>query len=67
MDENDRTALESRIAHLERTIEELSDVIARQDRDMQKMERKLDLLIERQGQPEADGGVFLGDQRPPHW
>lgn len=67
MDEATQTALETRIAHLERMVEELSDVIARQDREMQQLSRKLTMVIERQGQPEPDGGVFLGDQKPPHW
>lgn len=61
--------LEERIAHLTRTVEDLSDVIARQAEEIALLERRMRLVIERLAEADADSGgsVALGDQRPPHW
>jgi SlyX protein len=60
---------EERIAHLERSVEELSAVLARQDREIVALTRRLALLMEREADraAEAGGGVILADERPPHW
>ncbi|SLN45104.1 hypothetical protein PSA7680_02294 [Pseudoruegeria aquimaris] len=70
MDQEDRiTHLEELIAHLTRTVEDLSDVIARQDQDITRLKNRVQLLVEREAQREADEGssIPLADQRPPHW
>jgi len=61
--------LEENIAHLTRMVEELSDVIARQDSDIARLTHKVEMLIAREAGREADspGGVLLGDDRPPHY
>lgn len=61
--------IEEQIAHLTRTVDELSDVIARQERDMERLARRVGLLLEREAEREADGAgtIPLADQRPPHW
>ena len=60
----DTTALEEQIAHLTRTVEDLSDVVARQEREIAQLQARVGMLVAR----EADGGtVPLADQRPPHW
>ncbi|MDO6586912.1 SlyX family protein [Salipiger sp. 1_MG-2023] len=66
---NDTSALEERLAHLERTTDDLSSVVARQDRDIALLTRRLALLIEREADRQADGagGVVMGDERPPHY
>ncbi|MEM9872403.1 MAG: SlyX family protein [Pseudomonadota bacterium] len=63
------TELQERIAHLERTIEELSDVVARQDADIARLMRQADVLIAREAERDAagTGGVVIGDERPPHY
>jgi len=63
------TEIQERIAHLERTIDELSDVVARQDADIARLKRQVDLLISREADRDAagSGGVILGDERPPHY
>lgn len=63
------TELEERIAHLMKVSEELSDVVARQDREIDTMKHRLQMLMEREAQREFDegGSVPLADQRPPHW
>lgn len=69
MSEADRVALEERIAHLTAMVEDLSDIVARQERELAVLSRRLGLLMEREAGREADAGgtVPLADQRPPHW
>ncbi|WP_132861547.1 SlyX family protein [Shimia isoporae] len=61
--------LEEQIAHLTRTVEELSDVIARQDGEIALLTRRVQMLLEREASRESDGGggVVMGDERPPHY
>lgn len=61
--------LEEKIAHLTRTVEDLSDIVARQGQALDLVTRRLRALIEREAGREADGGaqIPLADQRPPHW
>ncbi|MCZ2500606.1 SlyX protein, partial [Xylophilus sp. Kf1] len=58
--------LEEALAHLTRLTDELSEVIARQDRDLARVTRRLDqlLLAEAERQADAAGSVALADQRP---
>lgn len=62
-------AAEEEIAHLVRTVDDLSDQLARQAREIDQMTRKLALLMNRLAEQEADqgGSIPLADQRPPHW
>lgn len=61
--------LEEQLAQLLRTVDELSDVIARQDKDIAMLTRRVDMLMQREGEREAEasGGIVLGDERPPHY
>lgn len=65
----DVTHLEEQIAHLTKTVEELSDIVARQETELAVAIRRIGMLMEREAQREADTGgtVPLADQRPPHW
>ena len=65
----DVTHLEEQIAHLTRTVEELSDIVARQETDLAVAKRRIGMLMEREAAREADAGgtIPLADQRPPHW
>ncbi|WGH77563.1 SlyX family protein [Jannaschia ovalis] len=62
-------AIEERIAHLIRQVEDLSDVVARQSGEIDRLERRVALLMERAAEAESEGqgSVPLADQRPPHW
>ncbi|MBF9029131.1 SlyX protein [Rhodobacterales bacterium HKCCE3408] len=64
-----REALESHIAHLEHVLEELSSVVARQDREIADLTRRVALLMRREAEREAEGGgaVPIAGERPPHW
>ncbi|WP_107496386.1 SlyX family protein [Thalassobius sp. I31.1] len=61
--------LEEQIAHLTRTVEELSDIVARQETELAVLNRRSSMLMEREAQREMEvgGTVPLADQRPPHW
>lgn len=57
------------LAHLTRQVEDLSDVIARQDREIAVLTRRVEMLMNREAERELDqgGSVPLADQKPPHW
>ncbi len=61
--------LEEQIAHLTRALDDLSDVVTRQEREIALLTRRVQLLLEREAERESDlgGGITLGDERPPHW
>ena len=65
----DLTPLEERIAHLTRMVDDLSDVVARQEGDIARLTRRVQLLIDREASRayENDDAAPLADQRPPHW
>lgn len=67
--EDRQTALEEQVAHLTRIVDELSDVIARQDREIDRLARRLQLLVDREAERDVAGGmeIPLADQKPPHW
>lgn len=69
MSDKQITALEEHVAHLTRVVEDLSDVVARQENEMSRITRRLALVMERAAERElAQGGtVQLADQKPPHW
>jgi SlyX protein len=63
------TDLEEQVAYLTKTVDDLSEVIARQDRTLDTVTRRLHLLMERAAEQELEAGgtVPLADQKPPHW
>ncbi len=63
------THLQSRIAHLERTVEDLSDELARHAKALSVAERRILKLMEQAAERELDAGstIPLADQRPPHY
>ncbi len=63
------TELEERLAHLERLAEDLSDVVAGQGREIDRLTGRVRMLLEREARRETEnsGGVVLGDETPPHY
>ena len=59
-------ALEERIAHLTRAVDDLSDVVARQQREVDRLTRLVGLLTAREAEREAQG-TPEANVRPPHW
>ena len=60
---------EETIAHLLRTVEELSEMVARQGRELDQLRVRVRLLMEREAEREfaAGSSIPLADQKPPHW
>ncbi len=68
--QNDQiNTLEEKIAHLTRAVDDLSDIVARQEGEIATLSRRMTMLMERETGREADNGgsVVLSDQKPPHW
>ncbi|MBD0413437.1 SlyX family protein [Oryzicola mucosus] len=61
------TTLEIRAAEHEKTIEELSDEIARQWTVIERMQKKLDALTERFLAVEEQAAPDVPITKPPHW
>ena len=61
--------IEEKLAHLIRTVDDLSDVVAAQAREIDVLNRRVKLLMEREAETlqGESGGVHVGDERPPHW
>ncbi|WP_370045105.1 MULTISPECIES: SlyX family protein [Salipiger] len=66
---SDTDSLQERIAYLERAVDDLSETVARQDRDIALLTRRVALLLEREAarQDEGVSAVVMGDERPPHY
>ncbi|AVO39045.1 SlyX family protein [Pukyongiella litopenaei] len=61
--------LEERIAHLIRTVDDLDEVVTAQQAEIDRLTRRVEMLMQREAEREAQGtgGVVLGDERPPHY
>jgi len=69
MSKHEITDLQEQIAHLTKTVDELSDIVARQENELATVNARLVRLMEREAGREVDEGgtVSLADQKPPHW
>ncbi len=63
------TQLEETASHQARVIEELSDIVRTQADKIDRLERRVTLLMTRAADWEAEsmGSAALADQKPPHW
>ncbi|MEQ6250059.1 SlyX family protein [Sulfitobacter sp. HNIBRBA3233] len=61
--------IEEKIAHLERTVDDLSTIVATQQSEIDRLTRHVAMLMRREAERDADGtgGVVVGDERPPHY
>jgi SlyX protein len=60
--------LEERMAHLIRTVDEMSDVVAGQQKEITRLSRLVGLLVEREAEREAMAGEApAANAPPPHW
>ncbi|PWR01484.1 SlyX protein [Meridianimarinicoccus roseus] len=69
MEKDGTDAMEERIAHLERALADVSDVVARQDREIAALTRRIEMLMQREAEREyaSGGSVPVADRPPPHW
>jgi SlyX protein len=64
----DDTRVEEELAHLRRTCDDLSEMVARQERDIARLSRQMALLMERAAAQEQEGtGSAIFAEKPPHW
>ncbi len=59
--------LEERVAHLIRSVEDLSDVAARQGTEIDRLTRLVMMLAQREAEREDAGDAPAASQKPPHW
>ncbi|MBD1203132.1 MAG: SlyX family protein [Rhodobacteraceae bacterium] len=60
--------LEERVAHLMRAVDDLSDVVAGQAKELERLTRLVTLLVEREAEREAMAGEGpAANVKPPHW
>lgn len=61
--------LEEKLAHLTKTVDEMSEVVARQDAEIAVLTRRVQMLMQRAAEAEAGegGGVFIAGEKPPHY
>ena len=60
------TENETKISYLIKDIEDLSDIVAKQGLELEKINKKISFLIQKVIERDEISGVVLGDQ-PPHW
>jgi SlyX protein len=60
--------MEERIAHLTRAVEDLSDMLALQAKELDRLTRLTGLLAAREAERETQGfDAPAANQKPPHW
>ena len=60
------TENETKISYLIKDIEDLSDIVAKQGLELEKINKKISFLIQKVTERDELSGVVLGD-KPPHW
>lgn len=69
MDKDRIVALEEQVTHQAVVIDDLSELVRSQGLQIDVMQARLDLLLQRAAASESEvaGSIPLSDQRPPHW
>ena len=69
MSEDRITRLEETLAHQGALVEELNEVVTGQATEIDLLNRRVSMLMQRAAEQEADNlsGAPLADQKPPHW
>ena len=60
------TENEAKISFLIKDVEDLSEIVAKQGFELEKLIKKVSFLIQKEIERDEISGVVLGD-RPPHW
>ncbi|MBD0865381.1 MAG: SlyX family protein [Rhodobacteraceae bacterium] len=62
-------AIEEKLAYLIRTVDDLNDVVTAQQTDINRLKRRVEMLMTREAEREqmGGGGVVIGGERPPHY
>lgn len=69
MNTDAQNKIEEKLAHLIRAVDELSDIVARQETEIAVLKRRAQMLMEREADRDmsSGGAVVMGDERPPHY
>lgn len=59
--------LELHLAEVMRVNDDLSSIVASQQKEVERLSKLVQLLVQREAEREAEGGEYIADQRPPHW
>ena len=59
--------IETALAHLSKVNDELSDIVADQFKRVEALERRVEMLMQREAERESEGIEYVADKRPPHW
>ena len=60
------TENEAKISFLIKDVEDLSEIVAKQGFELEKLIKKVSFLIQKETERDEVSGVVLGD-KPPHW
>ena len=60
------TENETKISFLIKDIEDLSDIVARQSRELEQLTKHVSFLTQKETERDTSSGIVLGD-KPPHW
>tara|TARA_Y100001968_G_C19221516_1_gene649955 strand:- start:551 stop:781 length:231 start_codon:yes stop_codon:yes gene_type:complete len=60
------TENEAKISFLIKDVEDLSETVAKQGFELEKLIKKVSFLIQKETERDEVSGVVLGD-KPPHW
>jgi SlyX protein len=62
------SAIEEKLAHLERAVNELSDVVARQQKELDRATDRHQRLMDKMAAMESDlGASATAEEKPPHY
>ncbi|PRY22993.1 SlyX protein [Aliiruegeria haliotis] len=61
--------IEEELAFLRAATEDLSDIVARQGKEIEVLNRRVQMLLKRAAEQESEGGggAVFSDERPPHY
>ena len=57
---------ETKISYLIKDIDDLSDIVTKQGRELEKLTKQIDFLMQKEIERDALNGIVL-DDKPPHW
>ena len=57
---------ETKISYLMKDIDDLSEIVTKQGRELQKLTKQVSFLMQKENERDDLSGIVLGD-KPPHW
>ena len=57
---------ETKISYLIKDIDDLSDIVTKQGRELEKLTKQVNFLMQKEIERDDLNGIVLGD-KPPHW